>query len=395
MNFFHIKQQAFFLILTVLITACSTHQTQEEELPQYVRDTLPTRTIAQDILKRLPEPVPISEKIILAPLTLSPGDRVRIAIQEGEEFNGIFEINIDGKLNLPYLEPLMAAGQTIAQLEQQMIHQLIKNGFFRADFIQASVKPLQWRAVRVTVTGAVFQPGRILINDRPVARQAQQQTQQTGDYPTKRYLSAALKGAGGIRPDADIKSIRLIRHGKHQTIDLSGILTGEPVLDIPLIDGDQIVVPSLGYFQTELIRPSQLTPPGFKVFMSNLVIPSPSNAQASIGSGMLSIPYGTRLLRAAVAGNCVGGIQTTNASRSTILISTNPFNGKTQVIKRAIEDLITNADDDILNPYIMPNDGIACYDSGMTSMRDIAGALVNFLTPAVLIKTLLSNGTSD
>jgi polysaccharide export outer membrane protein len=70
------------------------------------------------------------------------------------------------------------------------------------------------------VTGAVFQPGRILINDRPVARQAQQQTQQTGDYPTGRYLSAALKGAGGIRPDADIKCIRLIRQGKHQTIDL-------------------------------------------------------------------------------------------------------------------------------------------------------------------------------
>jgi polysaccharide export outer membrane protein len=157
------------------------------------------------------------------------------------------------------------------------------------------------------VQGAVFKPGRVLLNDKRVAQQTYQQTQESGDNPVNRYLTAGLKGAGGIRPDADLSKISIIRNERVITLDVSGIFNGFPVKDIPLIAGDRLVIPSLGKMQTALIRPSQITPPGFQVFMSNLSLPISGNGQAAISKSSRSIPYGTRLLEAAMAANCMGG----------------------------------------------------------------------------------------
>ena len=75
-----------------------------------------------------------------------------------------------------------------------------------------------------------------------------------------------------------------------------------------------------------------------------------------------------------------------NAGRSAVLISRNPVNGKSIVIKRSVEQLVRNADRDAANPYLMPNDAIACYDSAAMSFVDVVGVLGNVLGPAALIK---------
>jgi len=44
-----------------------------------------------------------------------------------------------------------------------------------------------------------------------------------------------------------------------------------------------------------------------------------------------------------------------------------------------------NSNNDRVNPYLMPNDAVACYDSIITTFRDVIKSISDVLTPAALI----------
>jgi polysaccharide export outer membrane protein len=206
-----------------------------------------------------------------------------------------------------------------------------------------------------------------------------------GDYASRRTLVEALRAASGIRPDAKLDQVIIIRNGWQLEVDMSGVLTGSSVTQLALIAGDRIVVPTTGCFQQQLMRPSQITPKGFRVFMSNLTVTSEGNASGGSTSYSTSLPYGTRLLQAVVSANCVGGVQATNAARKVVLASKNPISGEFQVIERSIERLMRQAHLDQENPYLMPNDAIACYDSDITNLREAARTLGDVFAPLKLL----------
>ena len=79
--------------------------------------------------------------------------------------------------------------------------------------------------------------------------------------------------------------------------------------------------------------------------------------------------------------NCVGGSIASNARRFGVLISRNPKTLKTEVIQRSIEELVRSADRDVINPYLMPEDAIACYDSGVTDAKEFATVLQTLMVP--------------
>ncbi|WP_372764179.1 polysaccharide biosynthesis/export family protein [Litorivivens sp.] len=318
-------------------------------------------------------------------LPLSPGDRIEVLIHEGEEFSGQYVVNHDGTLELPYLPPITVVGLDTEEVENRLELQLVRENFFLAHNLRISVRPLQWAPVMVSVSGAVFNPGRVLINERNPQQIEEAKTRIAGDYPTKRYLSEALRAAAGVRPDARIDKVVLIRDGWHQEIDLSGIFTGNSTQDVPLIAGDKVVVPTAGCFQRQLARPSQITPKGIRVFISNLAS-GKDNAAAAVGNYATSMPYGTRLLQAVVSGNCAGGTQLTNASRFAVLVSENPITGQSEVVERSIEELMRNPERDNFNPYLQPNDSVACYDSSVTNIRDIARTIIDIVSPIKLLR---------
>ena len=64
-----------------------------------------------------------------------------------------------------------------------------------------------------------------------------------------------------------------------------------------------------------------------------------------------------------------------------ILASTNPVTGQYQVIERSVENLMRQAHDQQQNPYLMPNDAVACYDSDVTNIRDIANFMMDIINP--------------
>lgn len=317
-------------------------------------------------------------------LPLSPGDRIRVLIHEGDLFNGVYEVNLDGKVQIPYLDPLPVSGLEIEEVRNNLFKILVDRDFFRPQSLLVNVSLVQWASIQVNVAGAIFQPGRVSINNRSPEDRAQL-TQASGDNPPERYLTAALRNAGGVTPLANVKEIRLVRHGKERVIDLSGVFNGDLVEDVPLIAGDQIVVPKLPQQQNNLVRPSQITPPGIRVFLSNLIIPANGNASAAVKSDGSNFPYGARFSQAVIATNCAGGTTATNADRRATLVRTDRQTGKTEVFDRPIEDLIRNSTDDKNNPFLMPEDGVACYDSSVSDTRDVARTIADIINPFNLL----------
>lgn len=335
-----------------------------------IEDPLPHEKLADD-----------TRGLVMSDLPLSPGDRVRIRVVDGDLLNGDYEVNIDGTLQIPYLNPVKVAGYTLRDVEQMLTHALVDEGLFKKHFVKVSVRQLLWGPIQVHVAGAVFDPGQILLNDRNARERAQQVTQAGGDYTSRRTLTMALLVAGGVRPDADLRRIVIIRGGRHTVVDLSGIMYGLKVSDPPLAAGDQILVGSTGEFQHALVRPTQITPPGIVVYMSNLTVPATSNQVSAINTERTKLPYGLRLLQGAVIANCVGGTAATNGGRYVVLASRNPLTGGTEVIERSVEQLVRDAQRDEFNPHLLNGDAIACYDSTITGVRDIARTVADILFP--------------
>jgi polysaccharide biosynthesis/export protein len=319
-------------------------------------------------------------------LPLSPGDRIKVSIPEGDLFQGVYEVNLDGSLKIPYLSPVAVAGLEPSQIERILKQEFIKAELFNPKFIQVSVQVSQWAAIQVNVTGETFEPGRVIINQRSPDDLANS-TQLSGDYPPQRFLTAAIQAAGGVLPNADVKQIQLIRNGKTTTFDFSGVFNGETVDEVPLIAGDRIIVPDAGHFQNELVRPSQITIPGLRVFLSNLSQPASGNAGASVTKDSSAFVYGSRFSQAVVAANCVGG-RADNFKRRAVLVRTDRITGQTKAIDRPVEQLLRATNDDETNPYLMPDDGVACYDSATTNLQGVAQVLGDIFSPFSLLLNL-------
>lgn len=329
--------------------------------------------------------LPGSELMKTSQITLSAGDRIRVMIPEGEEFSGIFEIDLDGTLHLPYLRDIDSVGKTITELAGMVEDSLVLKGYFKRSFVDVTITPLQWAQTNILVKGAVNNPGYTLINDRKNEEMEYDQEQQSGDFAYKRLLSSALRAAGGIAPDANLKDITLTRNGLSYAIDLSGMLSGEKSIDPILVDGDLVIVPSVGYLQEALLRPSRLTAPGFRTYISNLSIGAGNNTGASVGKYTNNLPPGSRLLTAAMSGNCVGGTVSVNAARHVILVGKDPVTDSLRVMRRSLKQMLDGPNQDLMNPYLLPEDHIACFDSEFTNLRDIGRALSDFLGPLKIL----------
>jgi len=325
-------------------------------------------------------------------LPLSPGDRLKVTIPDGDDFTGEYEVNGDGTIELPYLGRLAVEGLESEQVAESVRVALVQGGYFQPTFLKVAVQTLDYSPIQVFVEGATFQPGRVLINQRPATLQAsglQTVSQIPGDSALERSVSTALRAAGGITPVADLHHILILRGEQEQVVDLSGLFTGQPVEDRFLVAGDRVIVPSI-HFQNDLVRPSQITPPGIRIFVSNLTIPADSNATSANSGGAKDFPYGSRFSQAAIAMNCVGGAHPTNAHRRAMLVRTSRLTGETTVLEKPVETLERESRNDVDNPFLMPDDAIACYDSDVTNTRDVFRTIGDILSPFGLLLNLFT-----
>lgn len=319
-------------------------------------------------------------------LPLSPGDRIEMSIPNEKYFSRVYEVNEDGDLEIPYLGAFSVTGREPSQVKEDLVQSLVEGGFFLPDTLQLTVQVIEWSPIQVSVQGELFLPGTVLVN-RPLYRKdsvvSPQLNPVTGEFPYRRYVTDALAVAGGILPTAKVNQIRLIRNGKEKILDLSGAFTGEQIENVPLIAGDKIIVPSAERFQAELVRPSAITRPGIQIFTSNQSIPTSGNATST-----LDFPYGSRFSQAVIALNCAGGTGSTNANRRATLVRTARLTGESTYIDREVEELLRHSHNHEDNPFLLPGDGVACYDSSLTNARDVFEILGTIINPFNAIKDL-------
>lgn len=313
------------------------------------------------------------------------GDVLRITINGMPELKDLYQITKRGFIDLPYAMSIVAAGLNRQLLLDSLKAELVSQKWFYEDHINIDVSLVRLAPINVAVTGAVFSGGRVSVNDQPALKQEDSIQHRAGVFSSNRDLIAALQAAGGVRPDADLNRVYIKRGEVTTRVPLATLMTGSYFSETPsLINGDEIFVASTNAENARLIKPSQITPPGMRVLMSNLTAPSLNNAQSAVGSDSTRLPYGSSLLDSAVSANCIGGTQSANASRSVVLITRNYGSKKQLVIKRSINQLLASSSDPKVNPYLMPNDGIACYDSRFTNFRDVARGIGELVGPFIL-----------
>jgi polysaccharide export outer membrane protein len=154
---------------------------------------------------------------------LVAGDTVRVTFPGAPELNQTQKIGTDGKLSLPLVGDVAAAGKSVGQLEAQLVS-LYKPQLQNSEVLVS----VESRAVPVVVSGAVQKPGKVVF-ERPAT------------------ILEAIMEAGGFTPEADLKKVELIRlvGGEHYTqmFDMRPVLRGKPTSATYISGGDVIFVP--------------------------------------------------------------------------------------------------------------------------------------------------------
>ena len=95
-------------------------------------------------------------------VTLSPGDVVKITFPGASELDQSQKIQSDGKINLPLVGEVDAAGRTVADLQRRL--QVLYQPQLQNTTVTVT---LESSVTQVTVGGAVKKPGNTYLTDRP------------------------------------------------------------------------------------------------------------------------------------------------------------------------------------------------------------------------------------
>jgi polysaccharide export outer membrane protein len=174
-------------------------------------------------------PAPISAEEAAAPprVNLAPGDVVRLSFTGAPEMSQGQKIRADGKLSLPHIGEVHAAGKTIPQLRQDLIA-LYKSQLINSDVVVT----LESGTTQVYISGSVNKPGKYVF-DRPTT------------------ILQALTEAGGINQFGNSRRVQIIRlrGGQERTevVDLRPTLGGKTTRPFYVRDGDVIAVPQTAF----------------------------------------------------------------------------------------------------------------------------------------------------
>jgi len=157
--------------------------------------------------------------------SIAPEDVLTIDVWKEPEISRTVPVRRDGKISLPLLNDLQAAGLTPTQLGSEIVEKL------RATIVhpQVTVIVAQMSSLRIYVLGQVNRGGAYpLVPDMTVMQ--------------------ALSIAGGFTPFANVKKIHVMRKGngaaKILVVNYKEVTSGrKPEQNIQLKPGDTIVVP--------------------------------------------------------------------------------------------------------------------------------------------------------
>ena len=153
---------------------------------------------------------------------LSPGDVIKLSFAEESDLDQTQKIRTDGKISLPFLGEVRAAGKRVIDLQ----HELTRRYDEYLDNPDVLVT-LESGSATVIVSGFATYPGKVIF-----------------DRPTTVYQ--AIMTAGGVSDYGSLSNIHLTRiiNGVQltETINLRPSIHGEPVYPKYVQDGDVIYI---------------------------------------------------------------------------------------------------------------------------------------------------------
>jgi polysaccharide biosynthesis/export protein len=159
-----------------------------------------------------------------APLQLAEGDTVRVSFPGAPDLNTIQKIRPDGKLSLPVIGEVVAAGKRPADLQEE-INELYAPHLTLKEVFVAPESPM----VPVYVAGAVLRPGRISTDRRITA------------------LEAIMEAGGFDANRANLRKVKVIRQENGQQsnydVNLKRVLNGSSTAPFHLKPNDIVYVP--------------------------------------------------------------------------------------------------------------------------------------------------------
>jgi polysaccharide biosynthesis/export protein len=153
---------------------------------------------------------------------LSPGDVIKLSFADESDLDQVQRIRRDGKISLPFLGEVTAAGKRVIDLQRELVRRY-------DEYLENSevLVTLESGSATVIIAGFATYPGKI-----------------TFDRPTTVYQ--AIMQAGGVSDYGSLSNIHLTRiiHGvQHtETINLRPNIRGKPTLPEYVQDGDVIYV---------------------------------------------------------------------------------------------------------------------------------------------------------
>jgi polysaccharide export outer membrane protein len=133
-------------------------------------------------------------------------------------------IRRDGKLNLPLIGEVQAAGLSPADLQEKLVEAYAPQISTKEVIVQ-----VQSSAFPVFVSGAVLRPGKVL-SDHPITA-----------------LDAIMESGGFNYGTADMRHVKIDRNDngvmQHYTVDLKALLVGKETKSFYLQPGDIVFVP--------------------------------------------------------------------------------------------------------------------------------------------------------
>jgi protein involved in polysaccharide export with SLBB domain len=172
--------------------------------------------------------VPPDAMIPSRPVTLSPGDSVKLTFPGAPELSQSQKIRADGKLSLPQLGEIDAAGKSLSQLKSDLAR-LYRSQLRNSDILVT----LESGVMQVYVSGAVHKPGKLSF-DRPTT------------------ILQVIAEVGGATDFGSLKKVRVIRlengQQRAQILDLRSAMKGGGVTGAFYIrNGDIITVPQSAF----------------------------------------------------------------------------------------------------------------------------------------------------
>ena len=216
------RNLAFFLVFSMVVGATLAR-------PAASCAQTPTPSAGQRVQERsAASPVPARESGASesgGSYIIGPDDLLSVVFWRDPQMSGDVLVRPDGKISLPLLDDVQAAGLTPNELRERLVSQAKQ---FMTDAV-ASVAVKEARSRRVYITGQVLRPGQ---------------------YPMTSFMTAVqlIATAGGLTDFAKAKDIRVLRTERGQStvlrFDYTRVTAADnPVPDCELRPGDTVVVP--------------------------------------------------------------------------------------------------------------------------------------------------------